>query len=126
MDGTSTLVLEGQADNFPTLHVNDSATLDGILILRISISPTNFPPPGVWQNFTIIICHGQCRGSFQKVIVSHVGSCGVIEDVGEDYVRESRVSVAVLFAKEPICVAPAALPPIVLCGIVIILFLYRE
>jgi len=29
MDRTSTLVLEGKADSFPMLHVNDSATLDG-------------------------------------------------------------------------------------------------
>ena len=112
MDRTSTLVLEGKADSFPMLHVNDSATLDGTWSLRISLSPSNLPPPGVWQNFTIMTWSGQCHGSFKNVVVSHAGSCGSIEDVGEVYVRESFVSVAISCSQrnQSVCRLPLSRP----------------
>lgn len=66
----------------------------GVFVFRF-LSPSNLPPPGVWQNFTIMTWSGQCHGSFKNVVVSHAGSCGSIEDVGEVYVRESFVSVAI-------------------------------
>lgn len=115
MDAASTLVLEGRTDTLPSLKVSDTASVDGNLILRISLPPT-FSSYGKWQNYTIMTCSRQCSGEFQNVKVEKVGPCTPIEEVGEVRESENLMSIAISFGKTPICFAPHALPRFALCG----------
>lgn len=109
MDGASTLVLEGRADTLPSLNVSESASVDGQLVLRISLPPT-FSSFGVWQNYTIMTCSHRCHGNFRHLTVEDVGTCTSIADVQEDQGRGSSISIAVLFDKLPTCFSPTFLP----------------
>lgn len=121
MDGASTLVLEGSANTLPSLNVSDSATVDGKLLLRISLPPM-FSSYGVWQNFTIMTCSQECRGTFQALKVETNGDCASVADYREVRERESLIAVAVSFAKLPVCLAPAFLPPLMLCVMIMLFF----
>lgn len=120
MDRSSTLVLEGQVDNLPSLSVNQSAAVDGALVLRISLPP-NFSSYGVWHNYTIMTCGSKCQGSFREVIVEHDGDCASNVATQEYRERESLITIAVSFSRLPICVASLSLPPLLLSVLFILL-----
>lgn len=120
MDGASTLVLEGRVDSLLTFNVTDSATLDGRLVLRISLPP-GFTSYGVWQNYTIMTCNYQCHGKFVDATVEHDGDCGSIANVREFRERESSLIIAVSFDKSPICFASTFIPSLMFCGLMLLL-----
>lgn len=121
MDGTSTLVLEGHTDDLPFVTVNESATVDGSLVIRLTLSPT-FSSYGLWQDFTVIKCNYECSGTFQEVKVEHVGpECALIEDK-QVRQRESLISIAVNFGRSQICFAPASMPQLMMLWGFVLLF----
>lgn len=122
MDGASTLVLEGQIDDFPKLNVSGLATLDGELIVRVSV-PSNFSAFGTWQSVTVLTCSRQCLGGFRNVTVESVGACISIEEVREVREIENLMTIAVSFDKPPICFSASFLPPLLSFG-VIFFFIY--
>lgn len=124
MDGSSTLVLEGQVDSLPSLNVSDSATVDGQLVLHLSLPPT-FSSYGVWQNYTIMSCGEQCQGKFQKIVVEPVGGCASTVDVQERRERDSLISIALAVRKLEICFASDFLPSLMFSGVILLLVLVQ-
>lgn len=122
MDGASALVLEGRTDALPSLNVSDSATVDGTLVLRISLPPT-FSSWGVWQNYTIMNCEQQCHGVFRSVSLELAGSCFAIKD-HEHSNLDNALRIAILFQHLETCFAAAFVPPVYV--IVLLLNLYHQ
>lgn len=119
MDGTSTLILEGEADKMPSLRVNDSATLNGHLVLRISL-PSTFTSYGTWQNYTIMTCR-QCQGAFASVKIES-SSC-VSTEVFQPFQSEKSFHISVLFRHSEVCFAATVMPPLLYCSLLLIGFL---
>lgn len=123
MDGTSTLVLEGDVDGLPTLNVTDSASIDGLLIIRVALPP-NFSSYNVWHNYTIMKCNRECSGNFQKVRMEKVGASGcasTIDDVYDVHHRQSVIEISVSFSRPPVCFAPSRTAAIMLWIILLLI-----
>lgn len=122
MDPASTLIINGTTDDFPSINVSDSATVDGTLVIRISPSATaNF---GVWQNYTIMTCRQQCHGSFQSVVIEleSVSSCSSIDKFQQ--LNEGHAHRILFLIKHlDACVATVYLPPLFYCMITLVLLL---
>ena len=108
MNSMSTIVLEGEANNLPTLAVNESGTIDGTLVIRISL-PSTFSSYGIWMNYTIVTCQQQCRGSFRSVLVEGAGNCAKIEE-SRQFSGENSHHISVLFTRVENCFVAALLP----------------
>lgn len=120
MDGTSTLILEGEADKMPSLRVNDSATLNGHLVLRISL-PSTFTSYGTWQNYTIMTCR-QCQGAFADVTIES-SSC-VSAEVSQPVQGKNSIHVLVLLTRSEVCFAATVMPPLLYCSLLLIGLMY--
>lgn len=119
MDGSSTLVLEGQTDTFPSVNVSDSATVDGNLVLHVTL-PSTFNSYGQWQNYTIMTCRKQCGGEFQSVVIESDSPCSTIESY-QPFSDDKAFHLSILFKHES-CFAAVIFPPLIYIS-VFLLFL---